>query len=83
MPTKTRFKTASCPLGKWEATVKSEDIEQIREFLNRDNSLRTVGELTALSQKYLGHGQAGSCPPCNSKLMKELETLVNNADSNT
>ena len=75
MPTKTRLKTASCPLGKWEA---------IREFLNRDNKLRTTGELTMLANKYLGAGKAaGSCGPCNSKLMKELETLVNNATSNS
>jgi hypothetical protein len=82
MPTKTRLKTASCPLGKWEATITSKDVEQIREFLTRDNKLRTTGELTMLANKYLGAGKAaGSCGPCNSKLMKELETLVNNADT--
>ena len=82
MPTKTRLKTASCPLGKWEATITSKDVDQIREFLTRDNKLRTTGELTMLANKYLGAGKAaGSCGPCNSKLMKELETLVNNADS--
>lgn len=82
MPTKTRLKTASCPMGKWEATITSKDVEQIREFLTRDNKLRTTGELTMLANKYLGAGKAaGSCGPCNSKLMKELETLVNNADT--
>ena len=82
MPTKTRLKTASCPLGRWEATITSKDVDQIREFLERDNKLRTTGELTMLANKYLGAGKAaGSCGPCNSKLMKELETLVNNADS--
>lgn len=84
MPTKTRLKTASCPLGRWEATITSKDVDQIREFLTRDNKLRTTGELTMLANKYLGAGKAaGSCGPCNSKLMKELETLVNNADSQT
>jgi len=84
MPTKTRLKTASCPLGKWEATITSKDVDQIREFLTRDNKLRTTGELTMLANKYLGAGKAaGSCGPCNSKLMKELETLVKNADSQT
>ena len=82
MPTKTRLKTASCPLGRWEATITSKDVDQIREFLQRDNKLRTTGELTMLANKYLEAGKAaGSCGPCNSKLMKELETLVNNADS--
>ena len=84
MPTKTRIKTASCPLGKWEATNTHNDVDQQREFLTRDNKLRTTGELTMLANKYLGAGKAaGSCGPCNSKLMKELETLVNNADSQT
>jgi hypothetical protein len=84
MPAKTKLKTASCPLGKWEATVTSEDVEQIREFLNRDNQYRTAGELTMLANKYLGAGKkAGSCPPCNRKLMEELQTLVKNADSQT
>ena len=84
MPTKTRLKTASCPLGRWEATITSKDVDQIREFLTRDNKLRTTGELTMLANKYLGAGKAaGSCGPCNSKLMKELETLVKNADSQT
>ncbi len=84
MPTKTRLQTASFPLGRWEATITSKAVDQIREFLTRDNKLRTTGELTMLANKYLGAGKAaGSCGPCNSKLMKELETLVNNADSQT
>lgn len=82
MPAKTKLKTASCPLGKWEATVKSEDVEQIREFLTRDNQYRTTGELTMLANKYLGAGKAaGSCSSCNRRLLNELETLVKNADA--
>jgi hypothetical protein len=84
MPAKTKLKTASCPLGKWEATVKSEDVAQIKEFLTRDNQYRTTGELTMLANKYLGAGKAASsCPPCNRKLLQELQTLVDNADSQT
>jgi len=82
MPAKTKLKTASCPLGKWEATVTSEDLVQIKEFLGRDNRQRTAGELTMLANKYLGAGKkASSCPPCNRKLLNELQTLVDNADS--
>lgn len=82
LPAKTKLKVSSCPLGKWEATVTDEDIESIREFLNRDNSKRTMEELTALATKHLGKGQkASTCPSCNRKLMDQLKTLVKNADS--
>jgi len=82
MPAKTKLKTASCPLGKWEATVTSDDIAQIKEFLERDNRYRTTGELTMLANKYLGAGKkASSCSSCNRKLLNELQTLVKNADT--
>jgi hypothetical protein len=84
LPAKTKLKVSSCPLGKWEATVTDEDIETIREFVNRDNSKRTMEELTALATKHLGKGQkASSCPSCNRKLLDQLKTLLNNADSQT
>ena len=82
LPAKTKLKVSSCPLGKWEATVTDEDIETIREFVNRDNSKRTMEELTALATKHLGKGQkASSCPSCNRKILDQLKTLLNNADS--
>jgi len=82
LPAKTKLKVSSCPLGKWEATVTDEDIETIREFVNRDNSKRRMEELTALATKHLGKGQkASSCPSCNRKLLDQLKTLLNNADS--
>ena len=82
MPAKTKLKVASCPLDKWEAIVNKQDIERIREFLQRDNNKRSAAELTELATMYLGDGQkAGSCGACNSKLMKKLEELVHNADT--
>lgn len=84
MPAKTKLKVASCPLDKWKATVTPEEVEQIREFLHRDNSKRTMEELTELASKYLGAGQrASTCPSCNRKLIDQLKSLVHNADSQT
>jgi len=83
MPTKTRLKTASCPLGMWEAVIKTEDVEKIREFLERPNAERTSEELTYLSQKYLSGKKAGRCAPCNSAMLKELQRIVHNADTQT
>ena len=82
MPTKTRLKTASCPLGKWEAYIKPEDVQRIKEFLDRDNAHRTASELTYLTQKYLSPTKkAGGCAPCNRNLLKELQKIVESADT--
>ena len=81
MPAKTKLKTASCPLDKWEATVTAEDVEQIREFLNRNNELRSKGELTELARKFLGGQKASGCAACNRKLLQHLKELVHNADT--
>ncbi len=83
MPAKTKLKVASCPLDKWEAIVTPKDVEQIREFLNRNNDLRTKGELTELSRKFLGGQKASGCAACNRKLLQQLKELVQNADSQT
>lgn len=84
MPAKARFKVSSCPLDKWPALITPDDIETIREFLERDNRLRTAEELTTLVNKYLGPGkQASRCAPCNAALLKELQRIVNHADTNS
>ena len=84
MPAKTKLKVASCPLDKWGATVTPQDVEQIREFLDRHNDLRTKEELTMLANKFLGAGKkASGCAACNRKLLEQLEKLVHNADTQT
>tara|TARA_R100001163_G_C5065624_1_gene203633 strand:- start:306 stop:626 length:321 start_codon:yes stop_codon:yes gene_type:complete len=80
MPAKTKLKTASCPLGKWDAYIKPEEIDRIREFLERDNEQRTKKELTELVAKYIHPSKrASTCPPCNRQLLQDLEKIVNSA----
>ena len=82
MPAKTKLKTSSCPLGKWDAYIKPEDVQRIKEFLNRDNAHRTASELTHLTKKYLSPTKkAGGCAPCNRNLLKELQKIVDSADT--
>ncbi len=81
MPAKTKLKVASCPLDKWDALITSEDIENIREFLGRDNANRTKRELSVLSTKFLGGQRASGCAACNRKLLQQLKDLVHKADS--
>lgn len=82
MPAKTKLKTSSCPLDKWEAYIKPADVERIREFLDRSNAQRSKQELTALVREFLGpQAKASSCPPCNAKLLEELRKIVKHADT--
>lgn len=82
MPAKTKLKVASCPLGKWEALIKPEDIEEIRTFLDKDDREKTAEELTTFAKKYLGPSKAASsCGACNRKLLTSLKNLVKDADS--
>ena len=57
MPTKTRLKVASCELGKWEAEITAEDIDEIQTFLKTENQFRTNGQLAKLYAKATGTNQ--------------------------
>jgi hypothetical protein len=70
-------------LGKWGATVQPEDIEQIREYLDRPNPEKTIEELNEFSRKFLTGQKASGCSSCNRKLLQQLKDLVHNADSHT
>ena len=83
MPAKTKLKVASCPLGKWGATIQPEDIEQIREYLDRPNPEKTIEELNEFSRKFLTGQKASGCSSCNRKLLQQLKDLVHNADTHT
>lgn len=81
MPTKTRLKWAECPLGKWEAVITGEHINEVREFLDTvDNDVKalTDQDLADLYNRVLGtHEQATSCGGCNRKMLKTLKKLLN------
>ena len=81
MPTKTRLKVASCPLGKWEAEIKQKDIEAIKTFLKTENQFRTNGQLAQLYSKVTGtNTQASQCSSCNRRMLAELQKLVNETE---
>ena len=50
MPTKTRLKVASCPLGKWEAEIKQSDLDAIRELIENPKDA-TNGDLARTVQQ--------------------------------
>ena len=79
MPTKTRLKVASCPLGKWEAEIQSSDLEEIRNLLDNPNKA-TNGDLARLYSKATGtNTKPSQCSSCNRKMFNELKQLLKDA----
>ena len=84
MPLKTQLKTSGCPLGKWHAVVKPEDVDQLREFLNtiktntsaeqREYMRETLSNLTGRRIQHT------NCKACYRNMLKELRTIVEQHD---
>jgi len=80
MPTKTRLKVASCPLGKWEAEIKETDLTEIRNLLENPKQA-TNGDLARIYSKATGtNTPASSCSSCNRRMLGELQKLLNDAE---
>lgn len=79
MPTKTRFKTSSCPLGKWSALITAKDLEKIQAFLDQPD--KTIEGLQQMSHDYLNGMKVSTCPSCNRKMIDELKAIIKNADT--
>ena len=79
MPTKTRLKVASCPLGKWEAEIKESDLDAIRKLLENPTKA-TNGDLAELYSKATGtNTKASQCSSCNRRMLNELKQLLKDA----
>lgn len=79
MPTKTRLKVASCPLGKWEAEIKESDLDAIRKLIENP-SKATNGDLAELYSKATGtNTKASQCSSCNRRMLNELKQLLKDA----
>ena len=79
MPTKTRLKVASCPLGKWEAEIKQSDLDAIRELIENPRNA-TNGDLAELYSKATGtNTKASQCSSCNRRMLNELKQLLKDA----
>jgi len=79
MPTKTRLKVASCPLGKWEAEISAKDLDAIRELIDNPRNA-TNGDLAELYSKATGtNTKASQCSSCNRRMLNELKQLLKDA----
>ena len=79
MPTKTRLKVASCPLGKWEAEIKASDLDAIRKLIENPTKA-TNGDLAELYSKATGNNtKASQCSSCNRRMLNELKQLLKDA----
>ena len=79
MPTKTRLKVASCPLGKWDAEIKESDLDAIRTLIENPTKA-TNGDLAELYSKATGtNTKASQCSSCNRRMLNELKQLLKDA----
>jgi hypothetical protein len=79
MPAKTKLKVASCPLGKWEAEISSELLEQIRDLVENPKEA-TNADLARLYSEATGSNTSTStCNACNRKMLNELKKLLKDA----
>ena len=84
MPVKVGLKHASCPLGKWHATVDQKTLDLIRDKV-KDITLQITPtqnkELTALWNQITGvNNPVSDCSSCVRKMIEELKQIAN-ADS--
>lgn len=79
MPAKTKLRTASCPLGHWDAVIKDADLEKIRAFVEKPDKDKTSAELNALTKAYLRGQKASSCSSCNKNIINELKQILKHA----
>jgi hypothetical protein len=79
MPTKTRLKVASCPLGKWEAEISAELLDKVRELIENPKDA-TNGDLAELYSKATGtNTEPSKCSSCNRRMYNELKQLLKDA----
>lgn len=80
MPTKTRLKTAKCPLDKWQAQVTDEDLASVRHMLE-NKSQYTNEDLVQWYNKLTGENRSRTtCTPCNNEMVKSLRRLLQSAE---
>ena len=81
MPIKTKLKTSTCPLGKWDAQVSTEDLEEIESFLGSVQGDRLSAHqnllLTDLWNKASGtNRKVSNCNACVRDMIKDLKRLT-------
>ena len=80
MPAKTKLKVASCPLGKWGATISKEDLEAIRHMLDNKREYTNEDLVQWHNKMTGGNARRSTCSPCNNRMVKDLRKRLRNAD---
>jgi hypothetical protein len=86
MPAKASLKSESCPIGKWGATVRPEDLAEIRAFVNSLENYISREQNAMLVDMYnrtYGTNEVPSnCSSCVRGMIENLKKTVN-ADTET
>ena len=81
MPLKTKLKTASCPLKKWESNLSREDLKSLKEAYSKIEGdvikAKDAEELVKVYNKAFGaNKQITSCGKCLRDLVKEVKEAI-------
>lgn len=89
MPIKASLKTASCPVGKWDALISPDDVEHLRKVLEdvgeiRPNSILSESQQHTILVMYnrLTNQNQGftRCAACWRNWIEDLRRILKEAD---
>ena len=84
MPMKTKFKTASCPIGKWKSAVDNKAIADLQKLVEiADKYQRFSNEELKLfyqsyNQTFGASKQLSSCSSCVRQMVQEAREAIKN-----
>jgi len=79
MPTKTRFKAASCGAGKWEEQITQEELDQLRKVVEMQGTISaeqiremvdTYNAVTGANEKYT------TCTACLRQIQEKMRQML-------
>lgn len=79
MPTKTRFKAASCGAGKWEEQITQEELDQLKKMVEMQGTITsdqiremidTYNSVTGANEKYT------TCTACLRQIQQKMRQMV-------
>jgi len=84
MNIKILLKTSSCPIGRWNAEVKKEDLTKMRELVKDLPNVISAQQLTEVHDMWtIATGlprKRTNCASCVRKMIKELRQFIASED---
>ena len=84
MGMKTRFKAASCPIGKWGSAVNAKDMKELERLTNnqkgRQIRMKEAKEIVDLYNKVFNASKPMTygCGKCINAILDEIKSVIQN-----